>query len=158
MRYLAAPWRDKYFEMKQTGCIFCRAGKEKKDSRHLVIMRGDKCFLMLNLFPYTNAHVMIAPYRHTGDVTKLKSDEFAEMMNMSQRAVGAMKKLFKCEGFNIGINQGAAAGAGFAGHVHIHVVGRWKGDTNFMTTLARTRVTPSSPGKIYKMLKKELCK
>jgi len=158
MRYLAAPWRDKYFKMKQKGCIFCKAGKEKNDDKNFVIIRGDKCFLMLNLFPYTNAHVMAAPYRHIGDVTKLSSAELVEMMNMSQRAVSAMKKLFKCEGFNIGVNQGTAAGAGFAGHTHLHVVGRWKGDTNFMTTLARTRVTPSAPGKIYKMLKKELCK
>ncbi|MEA2081823.1 MAG: HIT domain-containing protein [Elusimicrobiota bacterium] len=144
--------------MKQKGCIFCRAGSGKKDAKNFVIARGDKCFLMLNLFPYTNAHVMVAPYRHTGDVTKLKSDELAEMMKWSQRAVSAMKKLFKCEGFNIGVNQGAAAGAGFASHIHMHIVGRWKGDTNFMTTVGATRVTPSSPQKIYKMLKKELGK
>ncbi|MCD6311381.1 MAG: HIT domain-containing protein [Elusimicrobia bacterium] len=156
MKYLAAPWRDKYFEMKQKGCIFCRAGKEKKDAKNFVIMRGDKCFLMLNLFPYTNAHVMIAPYRHTGDVTKLRSAELTEMMKLSQKAVAVMKKLFKCEGFNIGINQGAVSGAGFASHIHIHVVGRWGGDTNFMTALAGTRVTPSAPEKIYKMFKKEL--
>ncbi|MBA3066297.1 HIT domain-containing protein [bacterium] len=164
MRYLAAPWRDKYFEMKQKGCIFCRAagGRSRRaaeanaDSKNFVIMRGEKCFLMLNLFPYTNAHVMAAPYRHIGDVTKLSSVELIEMMEMAQKAVAVMKKLFKCEGFNIGVNQGAASGAGFAGHIHTHIVGRWKGDTNFMTTLARTRVTPSSPLKIYKMFKKAM--
>ncbi|PKM99996.1 MAG: HIT family hydrolase [Elusimicrobia bacterium HGW-Elusimicrobia-2] len=156
MKYLAAPWRDKYFDMKQDGCIFCKAVKAKKDSENFVVMRGEKCFLMLNLFPYTNAHVMAAPYRHTGDVTKLSAEETSEMAAMVVKAVTAMKKLFHCEGFNIGVNQGAAAGAGFASHIHTHIVGRWKGDTNFMTTLAATRVTPSSPEKIYKMLKREL--
>jgi ATP adenylyltransferase len=156
MKHLSAPWWDRYFDMKKDGCIFCMAAKSKNDSGNFVVLRGAKCFMMLNLFPYTNAHVMIAPYRHIGDVTKLGAAESAEIAEMVKRAVSAMKKLFHCEGFNIGINQGAAAGAGFAAHTHTHVVGRWKGDTNFMTTLAATRVTPSSPEKIYGMLKKEL--
>ncbi|PIV19269.1 MAG: HIT family hydrolase [Elusimicrobia bacterium CG03_land_8_20_14_0_80_50_18] len=156
MKHLSAPWRDKYFDMKQSGCIFCKAAKAKKDAENLVVLRGAKCFMMLNLFPYTNAHVMVAPYRHTGDVTMLSAPEAAEMAVMVSKAVSAMKKLFHCEGFNIGVNQGAAAGAGFTAHTHTHVVGRWKGDTNFMTTLAATRVAPSSPQKIYRMLKKEL--
>lgn len=156
MEHLSAPWRDRYFDMKKDGCIFCNAAKSKKDSENLVVLRGAECFMMLNLFPYTNAHVMVAPYRHTGDVTKLNASESAEIAEMVSRAVTAMQKLFHCEGFNIGVNQGAAAGAGFVSHTHTHVVGRWKGDTNFMTTLAATRVTPSPLQKVWRMLRKEL--
>ncbi|MFH1353466.1 MAG: HIT domain-containing protein [bacterium] len=156
MKYLYAPWRDVYFERKKQGCIFCRASKSKSDGKNFVIFRGKRCFAMLNIFPYTTAHVMIAPYRHCADLCKLKKKELSDMMEIAQKMTGVFKKVFKCRNFNIGINQGAASGAGFAGHIHLHVVGRWPGDVNFMTAVSKTRVISSAPEKIYGILKKQL--
>ena len=109
---------------------------------------------MLNVYPYTSAHAMVAPYRHTGDLTKLTPEETAEIMELVGKTVKVFKKRFKCEGFNLGVNQGKAAGAGFTGHIHFHVVGRWTGDTNFMTSAAGARVIPSSPRRLYSGLRK----
>jgi len=156
MKYLYAPWRDVYFTQKKQGCIFCRAGRAKDLRKKFVLSRGKYCFTMLNIFPYTTAHVMVAPYRHCADLSKLKKKELAEMMEIAQKMVKAFRQVFKCRGFNIGINQGASGGAGFEGHIHLHVVGRWPGDTNFMTSVSKTRVVSSDPEKIYKTLKKHL--
>ncbi|MCD6413341.1 MAG: HIT domain-containing protein [Elusimicrobia bacterium] len=149
MKYLYAPWRDRYFSRKPKGCLFCNAAKSHRDKKWFVFHRGEKCFGMVNLFPYTTAHVMVAPTRHCGDFSKLKKDEITEMFDIAQKILKALKKIYRCEGFNLGVNQGSAAGAGFAGHIHLHIVGRWTGDTNFMTTAGSTRVICADPEKLY---------
>ncbi|PIU17955.1 MAG: HIT family hydrolase [Elusimicrobia bacterium CG08_land_8_20_14_0_20_44_26] len=154
MKYLYAPWRDSYFDVKDKTCIFCRAAKGKKDAERFVLYRGKLAFAMLNLFPYTNAHVLIAPYRHEGDLRKLSCEEIGEIMELVKKTMCAFSKEFGCKGFNIGVNQGSVAGAGFASHIHFHVVGRWTGDTNFMTVVSDARVSPSSPVELYRKLKK----
>ncbi len=153
MKYLYAPWRDEYFSKKVKSCLFCLAAKSRNDRKRFVFYRGKYCFAMVNLYPYTTAHVMVAPVRHCGDFSKLKRSEVSEMFDIAKKVLAAFKKIYRCEGFNLGINQGSAAGAGFAGHIHLHIVGRWKGDTNFMTTVGSARVICASPEKLYREMK-----
>ena len=112
------------------------------DERALIAHRGDSCYVILNAFPYTNGHVMVAPYQHVSDLRELGAEAAAEFMALTQRSLGAVERVYGPEGFNLGVNLGDVAGAGFAGHVHQHVVPRWKGDTNFMPVVGDTLVLP----------------
>ena len=131
---LWAPWRLEYLKgEKSSDCIFC-SKPALPDDEALIVTRGTSCYVILNAFPYTNGHVMVAPYEHTGDLRGLQPDV----------SLTAIERVYGPEGFNLGMNLGEVAGAGFAGHVHMHVVPRWKGDTNFMPVVGDTRVMPEA--------------
>ncbi|MFQ6091695.1 MAG: HIT domain-containing protein [bacterium] len=141
MERLWAPWRMKYIlGEKSNGCIFCNGAGSDDDRKSLVLHRGEKCFVMMNQFPYNNGHVMIAPFRHEARLEDLDEDESLDLMRLLQLSVRAMGKVLNPHGFNVGINVGQVAGAGVADHVHMHVVPRWGGDTNFMPVLSETKV------------------
>lgn len=142
---LWAPWRLRYLKGdKSDECIFCSKPRLGDDERALIVHRGNACYVILNAFPYTNGHVMVSPYEHVGDLRGLGDEESAELIALTQRSIGAVERVYGPEGFNVGANLGEVAGAGFAGHVHMHVVPRWKGDTNFMPVVGDTRVMPEA--------------
>jgi len=135
---LWAPWRIEYIKgPKEDECIFCTR-------RDYVVAEGEHCFVMLNAYPYTNGHVMVSPYEHVPTLEELDDETLLELMQLVKRSQGAIRQAYGPEGFNIGVNQGKAAGAGIEEHVHMHVVPRWGGDTNFMPVIAETRVLPQS--------------
>lgn len=141
MDRLWAPWRIDYIKApKQTdGCIFCD-NPQQEDEDRLIVFRGEQAFVMLNLYPYNNGHVLIAPYDHLADMENIPAGTQAEMLALSTRCMAVMRTEMNAEGFNFGANIGAAAGAGIAEHLHLHVVPRWTGDTNFMPVLGNTKV------------------
>jgi ATP adenylyltransferase len=143
-----APWRLAYVKDASkdddAGCIFCTKPAEDDDRANLIVHRGKRCFVILNRFPYTNGHLMIAPYEHLPKLPELDADTMAEMMALAQRAMVLLDEAYGPQGYNAGLNQGRVAGAGFEGHIHLHVVPRWAGDTNYMPVLADTRVMPQS--------------
>ena len=148
-----APWREGFIlGKKEKGCIFCRRIRRKKDRADLILYRGRKNFIIMNLYPYTSGHLMIVPYRHIAELSALEPEECSEMMGLAAQAIGAMKKAMRPEGFNLGLNLGRAAGAGVAGHLHLHVVPRWTGDTNFMPVVGKTKVFSVGLQKIYDLL------
>ena len=158
MHRLWTPWRLAYVteaSVVSPGCIFCAAlpGLEREP---LVVHIGSRAFVLLNKFPYNSGHLMVAPFRHTAEWESLDADELAEIGAWSQRCVRALLTTLRPEGFNIGVNQGVVAGAGIADHVHQHVVPRWGGDTNFMTTVGETKVLPESLDETYRRLKPHL--
>jgi ATP adenylyltransferase len=137
-RPLWAPWRIEYITGPKAGeCIFCAAADG--GSPHVVEM-GDECFMMLNAYPYASGHVMVAPYRHVGELEGLGDRELLEMLTLARRAITGLRDVMAPHGFNAGFNVGEVAGAGYADHLHLHVVPRWRGDTNFMPVLGGTRV------------------
>ncbi len=142
-RPLWAPWRLEYIEHadEQPGCVFCRV-LEQDDEAALVVHRGTHAFVLLNKFPYASGHLMVAPVRHTGDVAELADDEALEIHRLAGRALGALDAVYSPQGYNLGWNIGRVAGAGVVDHVHVHVVPRWAGDTNFMPVLADVKVLP----------------
>ena len=152
-----APWRLPYVkdaskdEVEQ--CIFCTKPAEDDDQANLIVARGERCFVILNLFPYTNGHLMVAPYEHTPALQALDPPTVAEMMALAQGAMRRLEEVYGPHGFNVGFNQGRIAGAGYEGHIHMHVVPRWGGDTNFMPVLADTRVMPQTLEQSYEALK-----
>lgn len=153
---LWAPWRMQYVSTagkSDTGCIFCIKPAEEQDEVNLIVLRGAQAFAMLNLFPYTSGHLMVAPYRHTGDILSLSDEESLDLWRLMQRCVRVLQQVYQPEGFNIGFNIGRAAGAGIEGHLHLHIVPRWHGDTNFMTTISETRVLPETLDETYRRLK-----
>ena len=149
-----APWRLRYVkDAKQIDeCIFCAKPAAGDDRDALIVHRGERCFVMLNLFPYTNGHLMVAPFDHVGRLQEIDAEVTAEMMALAQRAMTTMEDVYDPEGFNVGINQGRVAGAGVEGHIHLHVVPRWAGDNNYMPVLADTRVMPQSLEESYDAL------
>jgi ATP adenylyltransferase len=155
---LWAPWRMSYIRSdKQTdGCIFCLPGDAdaEEDRERLVVHRGSHCFVMLNAFPYNSGHVMVSPYRHAASIETLAADELLELMTLAQRSLAALRQVYGPEGFNLGVNEGEVAGAGFAGHVHLHVVPRWAADSNFMAVTGGTRVIPQALDETYTQLQK----
>lgn len=156
---LWTPWRMEYIKMdkdKEKGCIFCQKTKEKDDKKSLILYRGSYSFVMLNLYPYTNGHLMVAPYKHSKDWENLGQETVGEMILLSQKLVTLLKKIMKPDGFNLGINIGRVAGAGVVGHVHLHVVPRWNGDSNFMSVVSETRMMPQTLEETYKILKSAL--
>jgi ATP adenylyltransferase len=160
MDYLWSPWRYKYVTEvtsdKESDCFFCAAATGKRDDESLVVFRGKKMFVILNGFPYTSGHVLIAPYAHVAELNLCGSDALLEMMELSQRIETAFHANYKPQGINVGMNLGKAAGAGIAGHLHLHLLPRWFGDTNFMTVTAETRVQPEELKTTYEKLKKAL--
>ncbi|MDX6586172.1 MAG: adenylyltransferase [Solirubrobacterales bacterium] len=137
-------------------CIFCAKPAEDDDVANLIVHRGESCFVILNLYPYTNGHLMIAPFEHVGRIQDIPVETTAEMMALSQRAISVLQAKYEPHGFNVGFNQGRVAGAGVEHHIHMHVVPRWGGDTNFMPVLADTRVMPQTLEQTYEALKGEL--
>ena len=153
MDRLWAPWRANYVKsMKDDGCIFCIKPKEGKDKENYIIERGSKVFSILNIFPYNNGHVMVAPYRHIGELEKLDEAELTELMQHTNRIIKKLKIILRPDAFNVGINLGKAAGAGYAEHLHIHIVPRWEGDTNFMPVTGNTKVIPESLDELHQRL------
>jgi ATP adenylyltransferase len=152
-----APWRLAYVKdaSKDSAeeCIFCTKPAEDDDEANLIVHRGDRCFVILNLYPYTNGHLMIAPYEHLATLPALGAETVAEMMALSQRAMTILEESYQPHGYNVGFNQGRVAGAGVEHHIHMHVVPRWGGDTNFMPVLADTRVMPQTLQQSYEALK-----
>ncbi|MBI4722660.1 MAG: HIT domain-containing protein [Candidatus Stahlbacteria bacterium] len=148
---LWAPWRAEYiYSSKSDVCIFCEA-IAKKDA--FILSRGAKGFVIMNTFPYNNGHLMVAPYRHIANVEDLTGEEILLLFDLVQKSVRVLKAKMRPDGFNIGINLGKVAGAGVEGHIHIHIVPRWNGDTNFMPITAETKVISQSLEEAYKLLK-----
>jgi ATP adenylyltransferase len=137
-------------------CIFCAKPAVGDDEASLIVHRGERCFVILNLFPYTNGHLMVAPYEHVATLQELDADTVAEMMALTQRAMSVLSERYEPHGYNVGFNQGRVAGAGVEHHIHMHVVPRWGGDTNFMPVLADTRVMPQTLEESYATLKGSL--
>ena len=154
---LWAPWRMKYIEgidTKNTGrCIFCEKPEENNDKKNYIIFRGKKCFVILNIFPYNNGHLLVIPYKHTSEINDIDSETILEVMETVTIAIEAIKKTMRPDGFNIGMNLGRSAGAGVAEHLHIHIVPRWNGDTNYMPVIGGTKVISESLEDTYKKLK-----
>lgn len=151
MRYIWSPWRLKYIlhlEQPST-CIFCSALEQVDGPDNLVLQRGNQAFVILNRYPYTGGHLMVVPYAHAPSLEDLESEVRAELMELIARSIDALTAAYHPDAFNIGANIGAAAGAGVAEHVHFHVVPRWVGDTNFMSTVAGTRVLPEELADTY---------
>jgi ATP adenylyltransferase len=146
-RPLWAPWRIEYIRgPKPDECIFCAAAGAASgdDAAHGVVHRGERCLVVVNAYPYGSGHLMVAPHRHVGSLEELDAGELAEVSALTNRALRALRAVMAPDGFNLGVNVGEVAGAGFADHVHQHVVPRWQGDTNFMPVIADTRVMPQA--------------
>jgi ATP adenylyltransferase len=156
---LWAPWRMAYVgkgDEPSGGCIFCDKPGEGRDEENLIVHRGETMFVILNAFPYNSGHLMIVPYRHLSDMRDLDERELLEWMTLTRRMLSALETAFKPEAYNIGINLGRPAGAGIADHVHLHIVPRWSGDTNFMPVVADTKVLPEALEQSYRKLKTAL--
>ena len=158
MDYLWTPWRYRYIAdaKKDEGCIFCQALAAQDDARTKIVFRGAKNFVILNRFPYTTGHVMIVPYVHRADLADSEPDTLSEMMRLAQKIEKALQAIYHPQGFNLGINLGRASGAGVTGHLHLHLLPRWSGDANFMTTVAETRLEPEDLDATYEKLKTQL--
>ena len=147
MERLWSPWRSRYIasgvDAQADGCVFCRmAGDPEHDEANFVLHRATHAFIVLNLYPYITGHLLVVPYLHTSEFDSIGKEVTDEMMDLTKRSQAALREVYAPAGFNVGMNLGAAAGAGIADHVHIHVLPRWSGDTNFMTTVAESRVIP----------------
>ena len=160
MDYLWTPWRYQYMAQAASGqqpeCIFCDAIKRNQDAETLIVHRAKKSFVILNRFPYTSGHVMIVPYSHVAELNLCEPGALAEMMELAQRIESIFRATYKPDGMNLGMNLGRAAGAGVAGHLHLHMLPRWFGDTNFMTVAGETRVHPEDLRTSYERLSKAL--
>ena len=159
MKILYAPWRItyiKWFSKKERECFLCEVSRDEDDARNLVVHRGQSCFVILNRYPYNNGHLMIAPYRHVRRITDLGDDELLEMIKLLKLSIAALESEYKPDGFNVGLNIGKAAGAGLEEHIHLHIVPRWVGDTNFMPVLANTKVIPESLEESWRRLRDRL--
>ena len=146
MDYLWTPWRYAYVtgENKPTGCIFCNLPKLNDDKLTRIVYRGRSCYVVLNTYPYTPGHVMIVPFEHLDELQKLPVDAAHELMDLSQNMERILRSLYKPDGVNLGMNIGAAAGAGVAGHIHMHALPRWVADANFVSVVGETRVLPEA--------------
>lgn len=155
MKHLWASWRMKYIRNgpKESGCVFCNVLAENDGAGNLIVMRGEHAFTILNKFPYTSGHLMIVPKDHQTSLEELSPAARAEMMELVSQFITLLRSIYTPEGFNVGINIGKAAGAGVPGHVHIHVVPRWVGDTNFTTTIGETRVLPETLDETYQRVR-----
>jgi ATP adenylyltransferase len=146
MDYLWTPWRYAYVSgaEKATGCVFCEAAAANDDRKTRIVYRGRQCFVILNTYPYTPGHVMIMPYAHLDELRKLPTEAAHEMIELSQRMETVLRTLYHPDGINLGMNIGKAAGAGIAGHIHMHVLPRWVADANFVSVVCETRILPES--------------
>lgn len=138
------PWRYRYVTQaeKPAGCIFCRMSADRNDEENLIVHRAQHNFVVLNLYPYTSGHLMVVPYVHVSELSALEEAAAVEMMALTRQAERHLRALYRPAGLNLGMNMGEAAGAGIAAHIHMHVLPRWIGDANFMTTIGETRILP----------------
>jgi len=155
MKRLFSPWRKDYIDgpFKVAGCIFCNAMQKADGAENLIVHRGARAIVMLNLYPYTSGHTMVAPIAHQPSLEFLDPETRAEMMELVTQTMTVLKEVYSPQAFNMGANIGKAAGAGVPDHVHLHIVPRWNGDTNFMATVGETRVLPETIEETYKRIK-----
>lgn len=155
MNHLWAPWRAEYIAggAKEADCIFCTKPQQDNDAENYILHRGTVCFVIMNLYPYNNGHLMIVPYRHVADFDMLTAEESAGMISVLQAWLRVLKQAMTPHGFNVGMNLGRVAGAGIEEHLHIHVVPRWNGDTNFMPVVGETKVISEGLDRTYRKLK-----
>ncbi len=158
MERLWSPWRARYIasgvDAQSEGCVFCRmASDPEHDESNFVLHRAEHGFIVLNLYPYISGHLMIVPYLHTAEFDSTPKEITDELMDLTKRSQTALREVYAPQGFNIGMNLGAAAGAGITDHMHIHLLPRWSGDTNFMTTVAESRVLPEDLATTYSKLR-----
>ena len=152
-----APWRMEYLMSDESGgCIFCEKPAENDDRKNLILLRTQLSFIMLNAYPYNNGHLMVAPFRHLANIHDLTRDERCDLMDTIAGAEGILERALAPQGMNVGANLGHCAGAGVPGHVHVHIVPRWEGDTNFMPVLGQTRVIPELILETYDRLMKHV--
>jgi ATP adenylyltransferase len=158
MDHIWSPWRYRYVSshLPDEGCLFCRLAAESDDRQNLVVLRAERNFVVLNRFPYTSGHLMIAPYAHVATLEDSDPAALDEMMSLARRFEAILRRVYKATGMNIGMNIGASAGAGVAGHLHLHELPRWSGDVNFMTTVGETRVLPEDLETTYARLVRAL--
>lgn len=153
-----APWRMKYVgapdEERSAACILCEVPAQEDDASTYILHRGRLAYVIMNLYPYNNGHLMIVPYRHVATLPDLEADAAAEMTELTRRSQRVVQDAMRPQGFNIGMNQGRAAGAGIDQHLHMHLVPRWVGDTNFMPVVGDTRVMPQHLDETYELLRK----
>ena len=154
MDHLWSPWRYRYVTSAKSeeSCLFCRIASESKDKENYVLLRAERNFVLLNRYPYTSGHVMIVPYAHVATLDEADPAALAEMMSLARRVETVLRAAYKPGGFNLGMNIGRSAGAGVADHIHMHVLPRWSGDVNFMTTVSETRVLPEDLDVTYQKL------
>ena len=156
MEKLFSPWRLRYVASARrddNGCVFCHASRSRKDRENLILYRGRTHFVILNKYPYNNAHLMIVPYDHRATLRKIPAESLGEMMSLVVKCETALRSVYRPSGINLGMNLGRSAGAGIAGHYHMHLVPRWDGDTNFMTVVHGTRVIPEALSVTYRRLR-----
>jgi len=158
MDYLWTPWRYAYITNAEriSGCIFCQPQAAGDDETVHIAYRGQHCFVILNTFPYTSGHVMIVPYQHLDELQKLPREASQEMMGLTQKMEGVLRRLYQPDGVNLGMNIGKAAGAGVAGHIHMHVLPRWVADANFLTVVGETRMLPETLDVTWRRIKEAL--
>lgn len=162
MERLFSPWRSQYIasfsdkKKSHNECLFCKAARQRKDADNLILLRRPHCFVMMNLYPYNSGHLLIVPYIHTSEMSALSKKAYSDIMSAASDMMDTLGKSMEPHGFNFGANLGRVAGAGIDQHVHFHVVPRWNGDTNFMPTLADTKVVSESIEVTYKKLKRNL--
>ncbi len=158
MDTLSAPWRSEFIlsDKKEIGCIFCDAIQDNEDEKKLIVYRGKTCFCILNKYPYSGGHLMVAPNEHKGSISELTKEEMLELMCLAGETELILKESMNPDGFNIGANLGKAAGAGVVGHFHLHIVPRWVGDTNFMPVLSETKVMSQSLRDVYNLIESKM--
>lgn len=155
MQRLWAPWRMEYIlKCREPGCFLCDAFQSENDRECLIVKRGETCAVIVNRYPYNNGHLMVSPYRHVDCVEKLNAAEQAELMALASAACAHLKDVVHAQGFNLGINQGVVAGAGLKDHIHLHIVPRWEGDTNFMPVFAEVKIIPQPLMELWENLQK----
>ena len=154
MKQLWAPWRIEYIlGPKPDACVFCLPESRDEDEERLVLHRGKRAFVIMNRYPYNNGHLLVCPFRHVSELTDLESAESHEIMDLVQRCSGILKQHFNCEGINVGLNLGKAAGAGIGEHLHFHLVPRWNGDSSFIAVMDDVRTIPQHISETYKALR-----
>jgi ATP adenylyltransferase len=154
MNYLWSPWRMKYIQNHdEEGCVFCNVQAQPDSPENLIIFRGRRAFVILNRYPYTSGHLMVVPVDHQSSFEDLDAETRAEVMELTTECIQVLRKVYQPEAFNVGANIGAVAGAGIVGHVHMHIVPRWGGDTNFMSSLGQTRVLPEELEETYRRIR-----
>ena len=156
MKYIWSPWRMSYIQKfkAESGCVFCEAQGIEDGTENLILYRGQGAFVILNRYPYTSGHLMVVPYQHEPSLEGLEVETRAELLELANGTMKMLSREYHAQGFNVGINIGEAAGAGITEHVHLHVVPRWTGDTNFMSSLGETRVLPETLEDTYLRMKK----
>lgn len=155
MDHIFTPWRFTYITNadKTSDCVFCSQPQSHDDEKTLIVHRAEHCFIILNAYPYTSGHVMVVPYQHTDQLQKLSAPAAQEMMALTQKLEGILRELYHPDGMNVGMNIGKAAGAGIAGHIHMHILPRWIADANFMSVIGETRVLPETLDVTYKRIR-----